>query len=161
MHAAGPIEARAEDRDSRTAIAHLASHLRLWIVAGAVLWFDLWSKAWIFAKLGPEEERVLIPGVLAFRRSLNAGAVFGSFAGQVNLFIIASVFALGFVFYLFAHSPRTHRVMHIALGLILAGALGNLYDRSRVKADVLRFRASSGHEGGVIGVVEDKADAAL
>jgi lipoprotein signal peptidase len=49
------------------------------------------------------------------------------------------VFAVGFVVYLFATSSARHRVLHIALGMVLAGALGNLYDRAFIHADVIRF----------------------
>ena len=126
--------------DCAPAFTHLFSHLRFWVIAVIVFWFDLWSKSWAFTVLGPSEARPAFGHLLEFRRSINAGAVFGFFKGQVGLFIVASLFAFGFVFYLFATSARTQRVLHLALGLILAGALGNLYDRAVMKADVLEFR---------------------
>ncbi len=61
------------------------------------MWLDLWSKAWVFSNLKANTARPFIPDVLVFHRSLNDGAVFGSFTGQVGLFIAASFFALGFV----------------------------------------------------------------
>jgi lipoprotein signal peptidase len=51
----------------------------------------------------------------------------------------ASVLALMFVLYLFANSAAARRSMHVALGLVLAGALGNLYDRTRHEAFVLHY----------------------
>lgn len=62
--------------------------------------------------------------------------------GWVLLFVLASIAALGFVLYMFAGSTRKQRVLHIALGLILAGALGNLYDRAFERYDMVRFRAT-------------------
>ena len=121
-----------------SALAHLPAQLRFWIILIAALAFDLWSKAWAFSALGPHEEYQAIPGWLMFRRSLNDGAVFGSFTGQVGLFIVASIFALIFVFHLFSRSHPRAWVLHTALALILAGALGNLYDRAFMKADVVR-----------------------
>lgn len=100
---------------------------------------DLWSKAWVFANIGPRESRTMIEGVLEFRRSLNDGAVFGSFSGRVGVFIIASMFALAFVLYLFLNSRARQWVLHISLGMILSGALGNLYDRAFMIADIVRF----------------------
>jgi lipoprotein signal peptidase len=144
--------------DHRPAIGHIASHLRFWIVAVAILALDLWSKQWIFTNLGPREERSFLPGVIAFHRSLNDGAVFGSFTGYVGLFIVASLFALGFVFYLFAVSPRTHRAMHVSLALILAGALGNLYDRARMEADVILLTTRSGEPTRIIGKILSEPD---
>jgi len=49
------------------------SHLRLWIVAAAGLWVDLWSKAWAFSTLDADHPMPVWEGFMEFRRSLNAG----------------------------------------------------------------------------------------
>ncbi len=116
----------------------LSAHAIFWIVVVLVVGVDLWSKAWVFKNLGAREIRTVIPGVLEFRRSLNDGAVFGSFSGRVSVFIVASLFALAFVLYLFLHSSARQRVLHVSLAMILAGALGNLYDRAFMIADVVQ-----------------------
>ena len=69
------------------------------------------------------------------------------------MFSAASLFALGFVLYFFASRARSHRGLHVALGLVLAGALGNLYDRALVRADVVNYRPPSGEEVTVIGKI--------
>ncbi len=117
----------------------LSSHLRFWMPAVGLLWLDLGSKAWVFRHLHPEQSYTAIPGILEFRRSLNDGAVFGSFSGYAGVFIVASLFALGFVLYLFINSSARQRVLHVSLAMILAGALGNLYDRAFITADVVRY----------------------
>lgn len=137
------------------ALGHLASHIRFWIPTLLILWLDLWTKRLAFDSLDPELPRIVISGWLEFRRSLNDGAVFGSFAGFVDVFILASLFALGFVFYLFACSLRTQRGLHVALALILAGAVGNLYDRAFIVADVARITDDAGIERSLIGVMVD------
>lgn len=119
-----------------SAIASLASHLRLWPVAVAGLALDLWSKEWAFRALDHDRPRTIMEGWLGFQLSLNPGALFGLGAGFAPLFVGASVLALMFVLYLFIHSTPQHRSMHVALGLVLAGALGNLYDRTMVAAFV-------------------------
>ena len=149
-----------DDRAER-AINHPASHLRFWIAAGAILALDLWSKHWVFTSLPSNESLSLFGNVIDLHRSLNDGAVFGSFTGQVGLFIVASLFALVFVFYLFAHSSRTHRITHVALALVLAGALGNLYDRAAIKADVVRYRTPNGHEATIIGTIISESEETL
>ena len=131
-----------------TALVDVTSHARLWLVGVVILWLDLWSKKWVFAHLKPDETRSFIRNFVDFRRSINDGAVFGLFTGQVALFIVASLFAFVFVFYLFASSHRTQWPLHIALGLILSGALGNLYDRSVEIADVVVSQVA-GRIGGV------------
>ncbi len=146
------VAATVEDRPE-SAIRNLASHVRFWLPAAILLFVDLWSKDWAFANLSSDEGRIIIPGFLEFRRSLNDGAVFGSFTGYVGVFILASLFALGFVFYLFANSTRWQRSLHVALAMILAGAIGNLYDRAFVKADIVRYRDDSRQRNSVIGTL--------
>jgi len=133
-------------RAARPALAEVSaardpwSHLRLWPVAALGLAADLWSKHWAFTRLPPEPASgwELIPRLVSFRRTLNDGALFGLGRGLWLVFIIASVLALAFVWYLFSQSTRDRRSLHVALGLILAGAMGNLYDRAFVLADVVR-----------------------
>jgi len=132
-------DSQAYHEDGR-ALTHLSSHARFWITAIIFIWLDLWSKHWAFSSIKPHEPRNMIDGWLVFRRSLNDGAVFGSFSGQTGLFIVASILALGFVVYLFVQSPKRAYILHIALGLILAGAIGNMYDRAFVKADIISMK---------------------
>ena len=137
----------------RTACMDVAAHARLWLPAVGLLALDLWSKQWAFTRLAPDEGRPVIEGLVEFRRSLNDGAVFGSFTGYVGVFIAASLAALGFVLYMFCLSGRNQRVLHVALGLVLAGALGNLYDRAFIKADIVVFQTDSGQERSHIGTI--------
>ncbi len=129
-----------------SAIRFVAPHLRLWGIAVAGLAIDLWTKAWAFRELRIDEVRKVIPGLLSLRLSLNTGALFGIGQGMVPVFIVASVAALAFVVYLFACSARAQRAVHVALALILAGALGNLYDRVFVQYDVVPVAARNGGE---------------
>jgi lipoprotein signal peptidase len=151
-------QANSTDQIDEPAVWHLPSHLYFWLLAAIVLGLDLWSKAWAFEELETSEVRPVLPGMINFQRSLNDGAVFGFLSGYTALFIIASMFALGLMFYLFAHSDRRQRLLHIALGLILAGAVGNLYDRAFVIADVVRTKTGSGEENKVIGRIVSEPD---
>ncbi|RIK66122.1 MAG: hypothetical protein DCC65_10915 [Planctomycetota bacterium] len=121
------------------AMGHVPSHLRLWVVAVLGLTADLWSKAWAFGDLAPHETRVLIKNLASFHLSLNPGALFGFGAGYAPIFVGASVLALMFVLYLFANSSVRQWSMHVALGLVLAGAIGNLYDRTTQSAYVAHY----------------------
>ncbi len=123
----------AADVASPPALFDLRAHLRLWAVAGAGLVLDLWSKAWAFHTLGQGGRRVLVPHVLEFQTMLNDGALFGIGSGQTTFFVIASVLALGLVVWMFANSPARRWWLHVALGAILAGAVGNMYDRITVQ----------------------------
>lgn len=116
------------------ALAHLPSYLRFLSVAVFGLALDLWSKHWAFTTLGQgHKPRVVIPHVLEFQTMLNSGALFGIGGGQTALFLVASACALALVFWMFAQTSPRRWVLQIALGGILAGALGNMYDRVFVK----------------------------
>ena len=139
------------EREMDFAWFHLRCHLRLWLPAFVLAGLDLWSKQWAFSSLRPNETRTMIPHVLEFRRSLNDGAVFGSFTGFVGVFVVASVVALGFVVFVFGRSGRQQWGLHVALGMVMAGAIGNLYDRALIKADVVTFQTRAGGQRSFIG----------
>jgi len=82
----------------------------------------------------PHDPAVLIPGVLNLQLTANTGAIFGMGKGSRWVFIAVSLLAIGFVGRVFWRSPAQARLLHVALALILAGALGNLYDRVRFAA---------------------------
>jgi lipoprotein signal peptidase len=153
----GPTaEADASQSTFFTAWRSPASHLRLWVVAVIGLVLDLWTKHWAFHSLDPAEGKLIIPHLARFQRSLNTGALFGLGKGWTPVFIAASVLALGFVLYLFIHSTPRRRSLHIALGLVLAGALGNLYDRAFEIADVVTY-VNRGRQQVIVGkVLADK-----
>ncbi|MBL9000058.1 MAG: signal peptidase II [Phycisphaerae bacterium] len=121
-------------------------------VTAVGLFLDLWTKAWAFATIAgsPVEVRredvltstflgslipphppvVVIPGVLEFTLVLNPGAVFGMGAGKRWFFVVFTGAALAFGLALFGRWTRPRdRWSHAAIGLLLAGGLGNLYDR--------------------------------
>ena len=90
----------------------------------------------------PNHEGVtLIPKVLALRLTTNRGAVFGLGQGGRWAFVGISVVAIGVIVWMFWRSRARARGLHAALGLILAGAVSNLYDRLVFGAvrDMLHF----------------------
>lgn len=84
------------------------------------------------ALLPRHEPTVVVPWVLEFKLVLNPGAVFGIGAGKRVFFIVATTLAIAFALFMFARwtGPR-NRWAHIAIGLVISGGLGNLYDRVR------------------------------
>jgi len=78
----------------------------------------------------PHEPVVVAPHLLEFKLVLNSGAVFGAGQGRRHFFIGFTVVALLFALVMFAFwtTPRD-RISHAAIGLVLAGGIGNLYDR--------------------------------
>jgi len=115
------------------ALAHAGSQARFWSVAVAGLALDLWSKDWALHTLRQGGRQGLIPYVLELQTMLNDGALFGIGSGHTGLFLLASLLALALVLWMFAQSSPRRRALQLALGAILAGALGNMYDRMFVK----------------------------
>ncbi|MBL8877949.1 MAG: signal peptidase II [Phycisphaerales bacterium] len=110
------------------------AHLVFWLVAACGLALDLVSKEWIFHHLRQSREPMsVIPSVIDFQTMFNGGALFGIGQGQTSLFLVASVVALTLVVWMFACSSARRKLLHVALAGILAGALGNMYDRSFVR----------------------------
>ncbi len=78
----------------------------------------------------PHEATVVVPHVLELKLVLNPGAVFGFGAGGRWFFAAFTLFAIAFAVWMFARWTRPRETLaHIAIGLIIAGGLGNLYDR--------------------------------
>lgn len=76
------------------------------------------------------EPVVVVPGLLDFTLVLNPGAVFGMGAGQRWFFVGFTAVAITFAVFMFAAWTRAKdRWAHVALGLLISGGLGNLYDR--------------------------------
>lgn len=81
--------------------------------------------------LVPVHEAVtVVPHLLEFTLVLNPGAVFGVGAGQRWFFIGFTAVALLFGLWMFSKwTTERDRASHIAIGMVLGGGLGNLYDR--------------------------------
>jgi len=122
--------------DAPTAARSVRAWVIFAVVTAAGLAADLVSKALVFdwlSRTAPETGwRWIIPGVLRFNRMTNTGVVFGFDRIPDAMVIGLTILAVGVVVYFFAVSPRRARWMHAALAMILAGALGNLFDRLTV-----------------------------
>jgi signal peptidase II len=106
-----------------------------WTIALGGAAFDLATKTIVFAKIGPPPAHPvsLIPNVLELHTSYNTGALWGLGRGLPHssyVFAALSVVAaVAICYYLFVWKAATDARLTAALGLIMAGALGNCYDR--------------------------------
>ena len=129
-----------------SSVTHSAS-LRLLAVAaislGGLAW-DLWSKHQVFAALGCPQVLLPGPGVhpiwkgqvlgvavqFQLETAINRGALWGMGQGQSWLFATLSFVAVGVIAYFLWNGQVTaSRWLTVATGLLLAGTLGNLFDR--------------------------------
>ncbi|MDG2291343.1 MAG: signal peptidase II [Phycisphaerales bacterium] len=150
----GPNEQSASNQKSnfRPAWRSTVAWCILLLVVAGGLAIDLSTKAWSFNSVAdhpvhidrtaiienasyqpipPHDSVVLIPGrILNLHLVLNSGAVFGIGAHRRTFFIIFTVIAVCICLWIFARWMSERSTMaHIGIGLVLAGALGNLYDR--------------------------------
>jgi signal peptidase II len=106
----------------------------LWLALGLVA-TDQATKALVRASIPPHDTVEIIPGLLNITHVLNTGAAFG-FLNSVDFpfksFVVAglALAALGAIaFYAMTFGSET-RLARLSLTLILAGAVGNLIDRT-------------------------------
>ncbi len=118
----------------RTPFLSPAAWLRYGGVTAFGLVADLWSKSLAWQQLSADGDSApwksveFIPGWLHFEFVKNRGAVFGIGQNQVPLFIAVAVLAVVLLTWMFAKSGGKW-FYQILLGVLLAGVLGNLYDR--------------------------------
>lgn len=136
----------SDAQSSPASASSLSARLWRWKVAGLLIVAagivgDLWTKDLMQRLLGmtPEQphgsERQIevIDGFFRFAGNWNTGVTFGMAAGltqPILLFTMVASLGIG-AWLVLTRSPS--RVLHVALSLILAGAIGNLYDRWRWK----------------------------
>lgn len=106
-----------------------------WLVFGglalAVAFVDQATKAWILANVDPARPTPVIGDLVRLVQSRNTGALFGLFRDNATLFGLVSLAVIGAIVVYHRRSPRS-RVLSVALGLLLGGAVGNLVDRLRL-----------------------------
>jgi signal peptidase II len=92
---------------------------------------EVWERSGNLSNLIPNHEPVhVVPRLLDLSLVLNPGAVFGMGAGKRWFFVAFTVGAMALAFWMFASWTRARdTVAHVAIGLLIAGGLGNLYDR--------------------------------
>ncbi len=108
-----------------TSRARLAA--TLYATAALIYGLDRLTKVLAEEHLAERPPIEVIPGVFQLRYTTNPGGAFGLFGGLTWLFVTVSVLVVGAILVASFHLPT--RTSAVALGLVLAGAVGNLTDR--------------------------------
>jgi signal peptidase II len=136
-----PLDSREPSRRSRI--------LLTLVVLATTLALDLWSKAWAWNNLRRGKPIMVIDPLLEFSFSFNLGAAFG-FLNDASwsrlFFITVTVLALAYMAWLAYTLPTRKAYGFVAVGLIAAGAAGNLHDRL--------VRANDGGHYGVVDFIK-------
>ncbi|MCA9240661.1 MAG: signal peptidase II, partial [Planctomycetales bacterium] len=102
------------------------------LLAIAGLTVDLWTKHVMFSWPELLEHQVywIVPDHAGFQLSLNEGGLFGMGQGSQTLLAAFSVLAaIAIPVWLFYFNAGADRMLTMALGGVMGGVLGNLYDR--------------------------------
>lgn len=105
---------------------------------------DLWTKWYMFSRENLRAGHVdwVVPDYAGFQLSLNAGALFGVGQGYVAVFATLSIVAAIIIpLWLFYFRAAEDRVLTWLLGFIMAGVLGNLYDRLGLHGETWFYHA--------------------
>jgi signal peptidase II len=106
------------------------------LVALAAFAFDQWSKHWITARLYFDAQcmpwcghKILIPGWLEFSPIPNTHGAFGMFGSSKPMLVILAIIVLFIFWWSFREAAARSRLVCIAFGMIVGGAIGNIVDR--------------------------------
>jgi signal peptidase II len=108
---------------------------------------DWGSKSLALKKVPEHGEHVVIPGYFSIGHLYNEGIVFGKFQNAKKIWLIVSILAVPAIVGIFASMKNPRWIFTVSLGLILAGTLGNLYDRwefGKVR-DFIKFSYDAEH----------------
>ena len=122
--------------DAQTPVP-LRRYLQFATIAATACAVDLATKSLAFSRLSWGEIYWLWTGHMGFQLSLNEGALFGLGQGKVAWFALLSVAAaIAIPVWLFVYRVAHDLWMTAALGGVMGGILGNLYDRLGLPGEV-------------------------
>lgn len=101
----------------------------VFIIVAVILGLDQLSKVAITKNLFLHQSIPVINEIFYLTRVHNRGAAFGILKNQLLFLIITSLVAIGLICYNLKAGNEKRKASNFALGLILAGAAGNLIDR--------------------------------
>jgi signal peptidase II len=112
------------------------------LVAAVVFLLDRWTKTIVLRSFLPGESRLVIPHLLWWTYVQNTHGAFGMFGNSPLLLIVLAVIVLAVFTYAFRDAVRRSKLVRVAFGMIVGGAIGNIVDRfqHRWVVDFIDFR---------------------
>lgn len=107
-------------------------YLGLGLLAGIIVVLDQWTKSLVEANVAFGDFWSPWPWLAHYARIVhwkNTGAAFGIFQNFGGVFTILAIIVSLAILYYYPQVPREDRILRLAMGLQLGGALGNLVDR--------------------------------
>jgi signal peptidase II len=100
-------------------------------VAALVVILDQLTKRLAEDRLRDQRSVPVVDDILRLTYVQNRGAAFGLLQDQTAFFVFVGVLVIGVIAASYRYLPRSGFRLHLALGLQLGGAIGNLIDRVR------------------------------
>lgn len=100
-----------------------------YLIALIVIAIDQWTKWLVVKKMEIGESIEIIKNFLYITSHRNRGAAWGILQGQMWLFYIITVIVIIAIIYYIQKMAKNQKLLGVALGLILGGAIGNFIDR--------------------------------
>lgn len=98
------------------------------LLVGALLTADLLTKWWAFTAVGLGQQKPLVGSWLSVYCLTNPGAIWGLGQHMTIPLTLVRIGAVGVLLFFIYRQPKSNRFGLFVLGLLLGGALGNLYD---------------------------------
>lgn len=105
-----------------------------------VVAIDQWLKNYIVAHLSVGQVQTVIPNILSFYYLRNDGAAWNIFSGQMWLFYLITIIAIGVVIYYLFNPKYKNVLFDVGLALVLGGIIGNFIDRVRLRYVIDMFQ---------------------
>ena len=103
----------------------------LLLTALAILVADQVTKALVVSSLAVGQKAQLLGDLVQIWHAQNRGAAFSLFQGGTIVFLVVSVLSIGMVAYFYRSLRDRSPWLHMVLGIVLGGTLGNFTDRLR------------------------------
>ncbi len=107
----------------------MKKHILPLITVVTALAADIFTKHLALTKLGYFNTVDLFGGFLRFDLTFNQGGVFGILQGYKTFFLVVSIAVLALMVGYYFYEKHMPGLFRVAMGLIIAGALGNIIDR--------------------------------
>ncbi len=102
------------------------------VIAVLAIVADQITKYIVVANIEYKGSVPFIPGFMSFFHTRNTGAAFSMFSDQRWVYMVFSFISMALIIYMLIREYKRHKLLNIALAMVLGGGIGNMIDRIRL-----------------------------
>ena len=102
------------------------------VIAVLAIIADQVTKYIVVANIEYKGSVPFIPGFMSFFHTRNTGAAFSMFSDQRWVYMVFSFISMALIIYMLIREYKRHKLLNIALAMVLGGGIGNMIDRIRL-----------------------------